>query len=299
MRVFLTGATGFIGTAVARELIGAGHTVLGVARTDEAAKTLASRGVEPHRGDLTDHASFIAGAKACDVVVHCAFIHDFSRFAENIEIEQQTVAAMLDALEGSGKPFIATSGMALLAPGKVATEDDKAVAQGRGLTETMVRDAATRGLKTAVIRLPPITHEDGDGGFLPPLVAIAQEKRAAAYVGDGANRWPAGNRADAASLYRLALEKGEPGAAYHAIGDEGVATRDIATAIGKRLGLPVVGLQPEQAMDHFGWLGMFAAVDIPGSSRITQERLGWRPTHKRLIDDIETAPELVGARLTA
>ena len=299
MRVFLTGATGFIGTAVARELIGASHTVLGVARTDEAAKTLASRGVEPHRGDLTDHASFIAGAKACDAVVHCAFIHDFSRFAENIEIEQQTVAAMLDALEGSGKPFIATSGMALLAPGKVATEDDKAVAQGRGLTETMVRDAATRGLKTAVIRLPPITHEDGDGGFLPPLVAIAQEKRAAAYVGDGANRWPAGNRADAASLYRLALEKGEPGAAYHAIGDEGVATRDIATAIGKRLGLPVVGLQPEQAMDHFGWLGMFAAVDIPGSSRITQERLGWRPTHKRLIDDIETAPELVGARLTA
>ena len=299
MRVFLTGATGFIGTSVARELIGAGHTVLGVARTDEAAVTLASRGVEPHRGDLTDHASFIAGAKACDAVVHCAFIHDFSRFAENIAVEQETVAAMLDALEGSGKPFIATSGMALLAPGKVATEDDKAVPQGRGLTETMVRDAAARGLKTAVIRLPPITHEDGDGGFLPPLVAIAQEKGAAAYVGDGANRWPAGNRADAAALYRLALEKGEPGAAYHAIGDDGVTTRDIATAIGKRLGLPVVSLQPEQAGDHFGWLGMFAAVDIPGSSRITQELLGWRPTHKRLIEDIETAPELLATKLTA
>ena len=299
MRVFLTGATGFIGTAVARELIGAGHSVLGVARTDAAASALASRGVEPHRGELTDHASFIAGAKACDATIHCAFIHDFSRFAENIEIEQQTVAAMLDALEGSGKPFVATSGMALLAPGKVATEDDQAVAQGRGLTETMVREAASRGLRSAVIRLPPITHEDGDGGFLPPLVAIAQEKGVAAYIGDGANRWPAGNRADAASLYRLALEKGGPGAAYHAIGDEGVATRDIATAIGKRLDLPVVSLPPEQAGEHFGWLGMFAAVDIPGSSRLTQERLGWRPTHKRLIEDIETAPELIGAKLSA
>lgn len=299
MRVFLTGATGFVGTAVARELIGAGHQVLGVARTDAAARTLAGRGVEPHRGDLTDPASFVAGAMACDATIHCAFIHDFSRFAENIEIEQQAVAAMLEALAGSGKPFVATSGMALLAPGKVATEDDQAVAQGRGLTETMVREAAARGVRSAVIRLPPITHEDGDGGFLPPLVAIAQEKGVAAYVGEGANRWPAGNRADAASLYRLALEKGEPGAAYHAIGDEGVATREIAGAIGKRLGLPVVSLAAEQAGEHFGFLGMFAAVDIPGSSQLTQQRLGWRPTHKRLIDDIMTAPALVGTKLTA
>jgi nucleoside-diphosphate-sugar epimerase len=298
MRVFLTGATGFVGTAVARELIGAGHTVLGVARTDEGAKALASRGVEPHRGDLTDHASFIAGAKACDATIQCAFIHDFSRYAENIEIEQQTVAAMLDALAGSGKPFVVTSGMALLAPGKVATEDDRAMDQGRGATESMVREAAARGVRTAVIRLPPITHEDGDGGFLPRLVAIAQEKGVAAYVGDGANRWPAGNRADAARLYRLALEKGEPGAAYHAIGDEGVTTREIATAIGRRLDLPVASLAPDQAGEHFGFLGMFAAIDIPGSSRLTQERLGWRPTHKGLIEDIQTAREL-GVKLTA
>jgi nucleoside-diphosphate-sugar epimerase len=299
LKVFLTGATGFIGSSVADELIRAGHSVLGVARTDTAAAALQRRGVEPHRGDLTDDASFIAGAKACDAVVHCAFIHDFSRFAENIEIEQKTVAAMLDALEGSGKPFVATSGMALLAPGEVATEDQAALPQGRGATEAMVREAAGNGVRTAVIRLPPITHEDGDGGFLPPLVAIAEEKGFAAYVGDGQNRWPAGNRADAAALYRLALEKGEPGAAYHAVGDEGVATRDIATAIGKRLGLPVKSIAADAAGEHFGFLGFFAAIDVPGSSRLTQERLGWQPTHKGLLEDIATAPELIGTKLTA
>jgi nucleoside-diphosphate-sugar epimerase len=299
MRVFLTGATGFIGTAVAEELIGAGHSVLGVARTDEGMRTLASRGVEPHRGDLTDHASFIAGALACDATIHCAFIHDFSRFAENIETEQQTVAAMLDALEGSGKPFVASSGVALLAPGKVATENDKALPQGRGATENMVRDAASRGIPGAVVRLAPITHEAGAGGFLPPLVAAARDKGVAAYIGDGANRWPAGHRRDAARVYRLAVEKGEPGAAYHPIGDEGVTTRAIAEAIGRRLGLPTVSLSPDQAVGHFGWLGMFAGIDIPASSRLTQQQLGWRPSGESLIEDIANAPELVGARLTA
>ncbi len=299
MRVFLTGATGFIGTAVAEELIGAGHSVLGVARTDEGAKALASRGVEPHRGELADHASFIAGAKACDATIHCAFIHDFSRFAENIEIEQQTVVAMLDALEGSGKPFVVSSGVALLAPGKVATENDKAAPQGRGTTENMVRHAASRGIRGAVVRLAPITHEAGTGGFLSPLVAAAQEKGIAAYIGDGANRWPAGHRRDAARVYRLAVEKGEAGAAYHPIGDAGVAARDIAAAIGKRLGLPTASLSAEQAGDHFGWLGMFAALDIPASSEITQQQLGWRPTGERLIEDIANARELVAARLSA
>ena len=297
MRVFLTGATGFIGTAVAEELIGAGHSVLGVARTDEGMQTLAGRGVEPHRGELTDHASFIAGAQACDATIHCAFIHDFSRFAENIETEQQTVAAMLDALDGSGKPFICSSGVALLAPGKVATENDQALPQGRGATENMVRDAA--GVRGAVIRLAPITHEAGTGGFLPPLVAVAQEKGVAAYIGDGANRWPAGHRRDAARVYRLAVEKGEAGAAYHPIGDEGVTTRAIAEAIGKRLGLPTVSLSPEQAGEHFGWIGMFAAIDIPASSELTQQRLGWRPSGESLLDDIANAPALTATRLSA
>jgi nucleoside-diphosphate-sugar epimerase len=299
MRVFVTGATGFIGTAVTAELIGAGHQVLGVARTDQQMQTLAARGVEPHRGDLTDHASFVAGAKACDGVVHLAFIHDFSRFAENMETEKQTVAAMLNALEGSGKPFVATSGTALLAPGRLATEADMPTRQGRGETEAMVREAGARGLRTSVIRLPPITHENGTGGFLPPLVAIAQDKGVAAHVGDGANRWPAGNRADAALLYRLALEKGEPGGVYHAVGDEGVPTRQSAAAIGKRLGLPTASVSADEAGAHFGFFAMFIGLEIPASSRLTQERLGWRPTHAGLIEDIETAPELLGTRLTA
>ncbi len=292
MRVFLTGATGFIGSAVAQELIGHGHTVLGVARTDDAAKTLANSGVEPHKGDLTDHASFIAGAQACDAVIHCAFIHDFSKFMENTEIEKAAVMAMLAALEGSGKPLITTSGVALLAPGQTATEAHDAARQGRGETEGMVRDAANRGLKTVVIRLPPITHQDGDGGFLGPLVAIANEKSKAAFVGEGANRWPAGNRGDAAVLYRLALERGESGAAYHAVGDEGVPTRDIAGAIGKRLSLPVESVAPEEAMAHFGWMGMFASVDMPATSHITQAKLGWKPTHTGLIEDIATGTHL-------
>jgi nucleoside-diphosphate-sugar epimerase len=294
MKVFLTGATGFIGTAVAAELIGAGHTVLGVARTQEGARALAVGGVEPHMGDLADHASFISGARACDAVIHCAFIHDFSRFAENIEIEKATVIAMLDALAGSGKPFIVTSGVAMLAPGRVATEDNQPPRQGRGETEAMVREAAERGLRTAVIRLPPITHDSGTGGFLPMLVSVAREKGVAAYIGDGANRWPAGHRLDAAHLYRLALEKGQPGAAYHAVGDEGVPAHEIAGAIGKRLGLPMASLRAEDAVNHFGWLGMFAGIDMPASSELTQKRLGWRPTHARLIEDIDTAASLAG-----
>ena len=180
----------------------------------------------------------------------------------------------------------------MLAPGRTATEADDAARQGRGETEGMVRDAAGKGIKTAVIRLPPITHEDGDGGFLGPLVGIAKETGKAAYVGDGANRWPAGNRADAAVLYRLALEKGEPGSAYHAVGDEGVPARDIAGAIGKRLGLPVDSVTPDDAMAHFGFLGMFAAVDMPASSRLTQEKLGWKPTHTGLLEDIATGSRL-------
>ena len=294
MHVFLTGATGFIGTAVAAELIAAGHTVLGVARTEESARRLASLGMTPHRGELTDHGTFIAGAQACDAVIHCAFIHDFTRFAENIEIEQQTVIALLDALAGSGKPFIATSGIAMLAPGRVATEDDRPQPWGRGATERLVLDAAARGLRTAVIRLPPITHDCGSGGFLPALAQIARDKGVAGYVGDGANRWPAGHRRDAARLYRLALEGGAPGSAYMAVADAGLPMRDIATALGRRLGLPTASIAAGDAQDHFGWLGLFAGVDMPASSQITQDRLGWRPAQPGLLEDIATAAALGG-----
>jgi nucleoside-diphosphate-sugar epimerase len=296
MKVFLTGATGFVGRAVGRELIAGGHTVLGVARTDEAARTLSSAGIEPHLGDLTEPGTFVAGALVCDAVIQCAFIHDFSRYAENIEVEGQAVSAMLDALAGSGKVFIATSGIGMLAPGRAAVETDTPARQGRGATEALVREAATRGLRTAVVRLPPITHDEGDGGFLPALVQIARDKGMAAYIGDGAYRWPAGHRLDAARLYRLVLEKGEPGAAYHAVADEGVPMRQIAEAIAERLGLETASIDADQAANHYGWLGFLAGVDMPASSALTQERLGWRPTHPGLIEDIKTAAAIGAAR---
>jgi nucleoside-diphosphate-sugar epimerase len=287
MRVFLTGATGYVATAIAAELLGAGHTVLGLARTDEGADALAVRGVEPHRGELADHESLIAGAAACEGVIHTAFIHDFSRFAENAEIERAAVEAMLAALAGSGKPFIATSGVAMLAQGRLATEEDRAQPMGRGATEGVVRAAADQGVRTAIVRLPPSTHGQGDRGFAPHLIDIARGKGVSAYVGEGTNRWAGGRRADAARLYRLALEKGSAGATYHAIGDEGVPTRDIAAAIGRRLGAPVVSVRPEEASDHFGWLGMFFALEMAASSARTQEQLGWRPTEPGLLADIE------------
>jgi nucleoside-diphosphate-sugar epimerase len=287
MRVFLTGATGYIATAVAAELLAAGHTVLGLARTSKGADALAARGVEPHRGELADHQSLIAGAAACDGVIHTAFIHDFSRFAENAEIERAAVEAMLGALEGSGKPFIATSGVAMLVQGRLATEQDRGAPTGRGATEGVVRAAADRGIRTAIVRLPPSTHGQGDRGFTPHLISIAREKGVAAYVGEGTNRWAGGRRADAARLYRLALEKGAAGATYHAIGDEGVPTRDIAAAIGRRVGAPVVSKSAAEATDHFGWIGMFFGMDMAASSAWTQAALDWRPTPPGLLADIE------------
>lgn len=294
MRVFLTGATGFIGTAVARELLAAGHKVLGVARTEAAAQRLADLGVEPHKADLTDLGSFVTGAQLCDGVIHCAFIHDFSRFAENAEIEQAAVKAMLSALSGSDKPFIGTSGIAMLAPGRVATEEDRPQRWGRGETEALILDAAVDGVRTSVIRLPPITHDSGDGGFLPALADAARKGGRAAYIGDGANRWPAGHRLDAAHLYRLALERGAPGAAYMAVDDEGLPMKEIAAAIGRRLKLPTASLSDADAQNHFGWLSLFAGVDMPASSRLTQTQLGWRPVHQKLIEEIASATLIGG-----
>jgi nucleoside-diphosphate-sugar epimerase len=287
MRVFLTGATGYVATAVAAELLGAGHTVLGVARAEEGAAKLTARGIEPHLGALEDHASLIAGAEACDGVIHTAFIHDFSRFAENAEIERRAVEAMLGALEGSDKPFIATSGVAGLAQGRAATEQDRPPPYGRGATEAVVREAASRGVRTGIVRLAPSTHGQGDRGFIPHLIDIARDKGASAYVGEGNNRWSGGRRADAAVVYRLALEKGEAGATYHAIGDEGVPTREIAAAIGRLAGVPVISVPPEGAAAHFGWIGMFFGMDVFASSAWTQAALGWTPTPPGLLADIE------------
>ncbi|HXZ88868.1 MAG TPA: SDR family oxidoreductase [Candidatus Binataceae bacterium] len=295
MRVFVTGATGFIGSAIVRELLASGHEVLGLARSDAAADTLARMGVKAHQGELSDTDSLVGGARACEGVIHTAFIHDFSAYEAAAETDRRAVEAMAGALEGSGKPFVLTSGSALLAPGRIGTEEDApaagTAAYPRAASEATVLASAGRGVRGSVVRLPPSVHGDGDhgfaAGFASVLIGVAREKRVSAYVGDGLNRWPAVHRLDAAHLYRLALEKGSAGARYHAVADEGVAVRDIAEVIGLRLNVPVVAKSREEAADHFGWLARFMGMDCPASSAQTRERLGWRPVHPGLIRDLE------------
>ncbi len=288
MRVFVTGATGYVGTAVINELLGSGHTVLGAARSDDGARVLAARGVEVHRGDLTEPQTLADAARACDGVVHTAFIHDFSRFVESAEIERVAVMAMLGALEGSDKPFVISSGLLMMRPGAVLVETDAGAEFGRGATENMVVAAAQRGVRTAVVRLAPTVHSKDDRGFTPRLIDTARQSGVAAYIGDGANRWPAVHRLDAGRLYRLALEKGSPGARYHAVGDEGVATREIAGAIGRHLNLPVQSLAADKAAEHFGFLGMFFGIDAPASARATSAELGWTPREPGLLAGLAT-----------
>ena len=290
MRVFVTGATGFIGSAVVRELLMAGHQVLGLARSDAAAEALTQMGAEMHRGQLADIESLVAGARACDGVAHLAFIHDFSRYEASVEVDRKAVEAMAGALEGSGKPLIVTSGTTLLASGRIGTEKD-APAPGnpvglRAVSETATLAAADRGVRAAIVRFPPTVHGTGDHAFVPALIEIARRKGISAFVGDGANRWPAVHRLDAARLFRLALEKAPPGTRLHGTAEEGVPMRAIAETVAGGLGVPVRSITQDEARAHFDWLSLFVAIDNPTSSAITRELVGWLPQEVGLLTDI-------------
>ncbi|BDG10766.1 SDR family oxidoreductase [Anaeromyxobacter paludicola] len=290
MRVFVTGASGFIGSAVVPQLLSAGHQVLGLARSDGSAQGVAAMGAAVHRGDLNDLESLRAGAAQCEGVVHLGFIHDFDHFAASVETDRRAIEAMGAVLEGSGRPLVIASGTAGLAPGRVATEDTP-FAPGthpRFATAVAALGLAERGVRVSILRLPPTVHGPGDRhGFVRRLVEIARAKGASGYVGDGSNRWNAVHRLDAARLFVLAVEKAAPGSILHAVADEGVPARTIAELIGEKLGLPAVSIPPDGAAAHFGWLGMFFAIDQPASSALTRERMGWTPTHPGLVEDLE------------
>lgn len=290
MQVFVTGATGFIGSAIVQELLAAGHDVVGLARTDAAVDALTRDGAVAHRGDLSDIDRVAGAARACDGVIHTAFGHDFSKYQEACEADRRVVEAMVAALDGSGKPFVMTSGTMILTPGRPGTESDPAdpdsPAGMRAPSETATLAAAERGVRSSVVRLPPSVHGTGDHGFVPALVDVARRTGVSAFVGDGANRWPAVHRSDAVRLYLLALEHATPGTRLHAAAEEGVAMRAIAEAIGEGLDVPVRSIAPEEATTHFDWLARFAQIDNPASSALTRDATGWTPREIGLVADV-------------
>jgi nucleoside-diphosphate-sugar epimerase len=314
MRVFVTGATGFIGSAVVKELIDAGHQVVGLARSASSARSLIAAGVEPHQGDLEDLDSLRRGADDSDGVIHTAFYHEIThiRLSTRLRVilggspgnivsrylgaavgaDRRAIETFGKALEGSDRPLVASFGTLAMKPGQLATEDDAydpgGVGAPRGESENTLMALASRGVRTSVIRLPPMVHGAGDrAGFAPKLIQIARKTRVSGYMGDGSNRWPSVHRLDAARLFRLALEKGSPGARYHPVDEKGIPFREIAQIIGRRLDLPVSEIPSSRAAKHFSWLSFFLGIDNPTSSKLTQERLGWSPTQPGLLADLD------------
>jgi nucleoside-diphosphate-sugar epimerase len=285
MHIFITGATGFVGTAIVQNLVAAGHRVTGLARSDESAAALAAAGAQAQRGSLSDLESLTAGASAADGVIHAGFNHDFSKFAENCEEDRLAIETLGAALEGSDRPLLVTSGLARIAPGRPVTEADPPAAhkpEFPRVSEIAALALAARGVRASAVRLPPSTHGAGDHGFVPILIGIARQTGVSAYVDEGTNRWASTHRRDAAKVFRLALERGATDGPYHAVAEEGIAFKDIAAVIGEQLGLPVVSRPAE----HFGWFGMFAGADMAGTSVRTRALLGWEPAEAGLLADM-------------
>jgi len=289
MRVFVTGATGFIGQAVVKELISAGHEVLGLARNNAGLETLARLGVQAHRGELVDTESLAAGARACDGVIHLAYIRDFSQYVVNAETDRMALDAMARAMDGTGKPLVSTSGTVVLVPGRIGTENDRPYLEGLGRIRPKSEEVlayASHGVRVSTVRLPPVVHGQIDRGFVPMFIDVARRTGFAAYVGHGDNCLPAVHQLDAARLFRLAVEKATPGSRLHGVAEEGIPMRNIAETIGAGLDVPVRSLKADEAAGHFGWMAGIVSIDNKTSSSITRETLGWQPQEAGLLTDM-------------